>query len=62
MDSNTEIRKLAPSHIRELAKSLDYGDSWKRIMSIIPKTLYKECYECNLSVNNLPKYSSEHFK
>lgn len=62
MDASTEIRKLTPSQIRELAKTLDYGDSWKRIMAIIPNNLYKDNYECSLTRDNLPKYHSEHFK
>lgn len=62
MESNVEIRKLAPSNVRELTKILEYGDSWKKLMSIIPKTLQDDTFECNLSVHNLRKYNSEHFR
>lgn len=62
MDISTEIRKLTPTHVRELALALDYGDSWKRVMAIIPNTLFKDNYECDLLRDNLPKYHSEHFK
>ncbi|ENN70294.1 hypothetical protein YQE_12805, partial [Dendroctonus ponderosae] len=57
-----EIRKLPPSIIRELALILDYADSWKRLMAIIPKKLSSNGYKSDISPTNLPKYNSEHFK
>lgn len=62
MDPSTEIRKLAPSHVRNLVDILEYADSWKKLMCKIPKTLEKTHYHCKLERNNLPKYHSEHFK
>lgn len=62
MDCHLEIRKLEPSHIRELANTLDDGDSWKKIMSLIPKTLEKSIFECEISNTNAPKYNSEHIR
>lgn len=62
MDASTELRKLPTSVIRELVETLEYAESWKRLMSIIPKTLSRDTYECKLTTHNLPKYKSEHFK
>lgn len=57
-----EIRKLPYSHQKELAHILDYNESWKKLMAIIPKILEKDNYECNVSITNPHKYHSEHFK
>lgn len=62
MDQSLEIRKLPASVIRELVHILEYADSWKRLMSIIPKALTRDNYECRISMHNLPKYKTEHFK
>lgn len=62
MDPSTEIRKLAPSHVRNLVDILEYAEAWKKLMCKIPKTLEKTHYECKLERNNLPKYHSEHFR
>ncbi|XP_057665263.1 interleukin-1 receptor-associated kinase 4-like [Diorhabda carinulata] len=61
MDSSLEIRKLLPSHVRELASILETHDLWKRLMSIIPKTLEKTNYKCDLTPQNQHKYISRHF-
>lgn len=61
MDPKTEIRKLPPSITRELAHILDYDESWKRLMSIIPKKLTDD-YKCDISPHNWPKYNSENFR
>ncbi|XP_018324435.1 protein Tube [Agrilus planipennis] len=62
MDPKLEIRKLQPSSLRELTQILEYGDSWKELMAIIPKTLDKNNYSCNISCENPPKYNSEHVR
>ncbi|XP_076250194.1 uncharacterized protein LOC143190027 isoform X1 [Rhynchophorus ferrugineus] len=62
MDPKLEIRKLPPSIVRELGLILDYADSWKRLMSIIPKQLSSSTYVADIKPDNLPKYNSEHFK
>ncbi|KAF2880644.1 hypothetical protein ILUMI_25538 [Ignelater luminosus] len=62
MDISMEIRKLPYSHQKELANILDYNESWKKLMAIIPKILEKDNYECNVSRTNPHKYHSEHFK
>lgn len=62
MDPKLEIRKLPPSIVRELGQILDYADSWKRLMSIIPKQLSSSTYVADIKPDNLPKYNSEHFK
>lgn len=62
MDPSLEIRKLPPSVIKELVNTLEYAEYWKRLMSIIPKTLEKDNYECKVTIHNLPKYKSEHFR
>lgn len=62
MDPALEIRKLPPSIIREFAQILDYADSWKRLMAIIPKKLNPNNYICDVKPDNLPKYNSEDFK
>lgn len=61
MDPRTEIRKLPPSITRELTYILDYDESWKKLMSIIPKKLTDDC-KCDISPHNWPKYNSEHFR
>nr|WMZ41590.1 tube protein [Altica viridicyanea] len=62
MDPSLEIRKLLPSQIRELASILETHELWKRLMTIIPKTLEKNNYQCDVNENNRHKYNSEHFK
>lgn len=62
MEASLEIRKLPTSVIRELVETLEYAESWKRLMAIIPKTLNRDNYECKITLHNLPKYKSEHFK
>lgn len=62
MNPSTELRKLPPSSLRELVQILEYNDSWKILMDKIPKLLEKENYECSLSLTNVRKYRSEHFK
>ncbi|CAG9760082.1 unnamed protein product [Ceutorhynchus assimilis] len=62
MDPDIEIRKLPPSVVREFSSILDYDDSWKRLMAIIPKQLSKNGYNSDISADNLAKYNSEHFK
>ncbi|XP_018575651.2 protein Tube-like [Anoplophora glabripennis] len=62
MDPSLEIRKLSPRYIRELAQILETHELWKRLMSIIPKTLEKFNFVCNVTLDNPHKYNSEHFK
>lgn len=62
MDLAVEIRKLKPSHVEKMASSLDYGDSWKRLMDIIPEKLEVNSYICDVSPANPRKYHSEHFR
>ncbi|CAG9856874.1 unnamed protein product [Phyllotreta striolata] len=60
MDPSLEIRKLMPSHVRELSMILETHDLWKRLMKIIPKTLDKGNFECETT--GTYKYNSEHFR
>ncbi|CAH1105593.1 unnamed protein product [Psylliodes chrysocephalus] len=62
MDQSLEIRKLLPSQIRELASILETHELWKRLMTIIPKTLDKYDFQCDITAHNHPKYNSEHFR
>lgn len=62
MDPALEIRKLKPSHIQELGIILDTHDLWKKLMSIIPKTLQRFNYNCDLSISNSHKYNTDHLK
>lgn len=62
MDPTTEIRKLSRSIALELVQILEYADSWKRLMAIIPRKLEKNVFECAVNRNNLHKYNSEHFR
>ncbi|KAB0805396.1 hypothetical protein PPYR_02366 [Photinus pyralis] len=59
---NIELRKLPPSSLRGLVQILECNDSWKILMDKIPKLLEKENYECSLSLTNVRKYRTEHFK
>lgn len=61
MESSLEIRKLPPSALGELVKILEYNESWKRLMAIVPKHLEKNNYDCLIDRFN-PKYNSEHFR
>lgn len=61
MDSSLEIRKLLPSHVRELAAILETHDLWKVLMHMIPKTLEKTNYEIDLTSPYQRKYISRHF-
>lgn len=62
MNAKTEIRKLSPGSLFKLVQILEYDESWKRLMAIIPKTLDMETFEAKIAINNLPKYNTEHFK
>ncbi|XP_060527848.1 interleukin-1 receptor-associated kinase 4-like [Cylas formicarius] len=62
MNSSLEIRKLQPGYVRELAQILEYAESWKRLMAIIPNHLGSNTFVCDIKIDNLPKYNSEHFK
>lgn len=62
MDPSLEIRKLSPSHVKELAQILETHELWKRLMTIIPKTLQKNNFVCDVTLENPHKYNSEHFK
>lgn len=59
---STEIRKLNPSHISNLSKFLEYADEWKKIMSMIPKYLENQNFECNITPTNEAKYNIDHFR
>ena len=58
----TELRKLNVGCLEQLAALLEDVDVWKNVMAIIPKKLERNNYECRLSVDNPPKYTSEHFR
>ncbi|XP_072392896.1 uncharacterized protein [Diabrotica undecimpunctata] len=62
MEPSLEIRKLRPSQIRELSSILETHELWKRLMSIIPKSLEKTNYKCDLTTHNPHKYTAEHFR
>lgn len=62
MDIKTELRKLNAGSLFALVQILEYDESWKRLMAIIPKTLTLDNYESRIAINNLPKYNTEHFK
>ncbi|XP_050511305.1 interleukin-1 receptor-associated kinase 4 isoform X2 [Diabrotica virgifera virgifera] len=62
LEPSLEIRKLRPSQIRELSSILETHELWKRLMSIIPKTLEKTNYKCDLTTHNPHKYTAEHFR
>lgn len=49
VNSNTEVRKLQPTHKYALAKILNVSDSWKQLMAIIPQ-----------DDTNAPRFNSEH--
>lgn len=62
MDLKTEIRKLKKIDLLNLIQILEFDDSWKLLMAVIPKTLSLDTFECKISLHNLPKYNSDHFK
>lgn len=62
MDPASQIRKLKPSQTRELVRSLETHDLWKRLMAVIPKNLYRFNYVCDVSETNPLKYNSEHVR
>lgn len=45
-----EIRKLRPAELYTLGSILSISDSWKKLMSIIPKQ------------GNVPKFNSDHIR
>lgn len=59
---DTEIRKLSPGDLFQLVQILEHGESWKRLMAIIPKTLSLDNFEAKIAINNLYKYNTDHFK
>ncbi|KAJ8917745.1 hypothetical protein NQ315_005196 [Exocentrus adspersus] len=62
MDPSLEIRKLTPRPIRDITQILETHEMWKRLMAIIPKTLLKDNFVCDVTLDNPHKYNSEHFK
>nr|CAD7423928.1 unnamed protein product [Timema monikensis] len=55
MDPNMELRKLPMSVLFNLAKMLDAGDNWKRLMAIVPRSL-------DVGQPYVPKYKVEDIK
>jgi len=45
-----EIRKLRPAELYTLGSILSISDSWKKLMSIVPKQ------------GNVPKFTSDHIR
>lgn len=45
-----EIRKLRPAELYILGSILNISDSWKKLMSIVPKQ------------GNIPKFNSDHIR
>lgn len=62
MDPSFEVRKLPSSVVKELVHTVEYAEHWKRLMSIVPRTLEKDNYECKITKHNPPKYRYEHFR
>jgi hypothetical protein len=56
------MRKLPSSLTAELVQILELQESWKKLMAIIPKTLPKDNYKCDVDLNNPARYRSEHFQ
>jgi interleukin-1 receptor-associated kinase 4 len=61
MEPSLEMRKLPSSLTAELVQILELQESWKKLMAIIPKTLLKDNYKCDVDLNNPARYRSEHF-
>ncbi|KAL1491538.1 hypothetical protein ABEB36_012120 [Hypothenemus hampei] len=62
IEPQLEIRKLHPSITKHLCDILDCDEEWKKLMALIPKQLSQNGFKCDIAPNNLPKYTSEHFK
>ena len=61
MNINLEVRKLPLAEKSRIVEYLEEEESWKKLMSIIPSTLTED-YRSDISLNNPPKYRSEHFQ
>ncbi|XP_063921679.1 interleukin-1 receptor-associated kinase 4-like isoform X2 [Zophobas morio] len=60
MNVELEIRKLPLAVKFKIVEYLEEEESWKKLMSIIPCFLTND-YQCDISLNNPPKYQSQHF-
>lgn len=49
-EPSLEIRKLRPVELYVLASILNISDSWKKLMTIVPKQ------------ENVPKFNSDHIR
>ncbi|XP_060525911.1 protein Tube-like [Cylas formicarius] len=59
MDPCLEIRKLPPSATKELARILEYADSWKTLMAVIPATLEADA---DFAAAHRTRYNSDHIQ